>query len=285
VVVGEVTVPAADEPAVEVVATNTFTGGSVVVAKEVTGPVADQLGAARFAVAVRCAWDDPATGTVVEVVDTTVEVTPGSETVAGRNLPVGTRCFAEEVDTGGAASAQVQPGGPGNPAVITQAGEAVVLVATNRFDAATVVLAKELEGAGPAGAFDLEVSCVLPTPAGTDVPLDLTGLPGAVALTDGAVRIAVTPGTPVPLAVASGARCSVGEANRRGALATRIPGPFEAVGTVAATVVNTYPGAPPSPDLLPRTGWGGWALVLLATGLLATGGALTAASRRWKLRR
>jgi hypothetical protein len=280
VVVGQVTVPAADAPPVEIVATNTFTGGSVVVAKEITGPVADQLGAARFTVAVRCEWDDPATGATVELVDTTVEVTPGSEAVAGRNLPVGTRCFAEEVDTGGAASSSVQPGGPNNPAVITQAGEAVVLVATNRFDAGTLVLAKELEGAGPTGAFDLEVACVLPTPAGTDVPLDLSGLPGAMALADGAVRIAVTPGTPVPLAVADGARCTVGEANRRGALATRIPGPLEVAGTVGATVVNVYPAG-----LLPRTGWGGFAPVMLAVGMIAAGAALTLGGRRWPMRR
>ena len=280
--IATVTVPAVDAPPVEVRATNTFSGGSVAVAKNLTGPVAAQLGAATFEIALTCDWDDPVSGETVRVLDTRTTLGATEAFVVARNLPLGTECWGTETDDGGAAEASIDFDSAANPTTITSDGQTVVVTATNRFDGALVEVAKIVEGVAPSGPFGLELRCVLPTPSGREFTVDLAAdpriLPGStIGLDDGGVRVAVAAGESRSLTVPRGARCSLSEPDTRGALSTRLDGPIIAEGQIQLSAINVYGGR------LPTTGVNPAMIVWLALGLVVVGVGIAPAGWRRRL--
>ena len=283
--IATVTVPAVDAPPVEVMATNTFSGGSVAVAKNLTGPAAAQLGAATFEIALTCDWEDPVSGQTQRVLDTRAMVGSTEAFVVARNLPLGTDCWGTETDDGGAAEASVDFDSATNAATITTDGQTIVVTATNRFDGAVVEVGKIVEGQAPSGTFGLELRCVLPTPSGREFAVDLGAdpriLPGSTTgLADGGVTVAVAAGDSRSLTVPRGARCSVSEPDRRGALSTRIDDPIVVAAAGRLNVTNVFPAAPDPNGGLPTTGLGAGGLVILAVGLVMFG--IGAQRPRWR---
>ncbi|MCX5141286.1 DUF5979 domain-containing protein [Streptomyces sp. NBC_00338] len=76
-------------------------------------------------------------------------------------LPVNTRCWAEEVDTGGASEAVVDHGSPENPVAVTadgpEGGGAVITV-TDTFPAARLTVTKHVVNGG-AGRYGFGPDC------------------------------------------------------------------------------------------------------------------------------
>jgi len=136
-VVGTVTVPAADAPAVDVSARDEFPGGSVQATKRVTGGEA-LLPTVEFTVQVSCSRNLLAGGAET-IVNQTVTLRGGQTVEVANGLPLGTRCWAEETTTG-ATSVSVDFDSQTNAAEIRGSGEVVLLSATNDNDVADVTV-------------------------------------------------------------------------------------------------------------------------------------------------
>ncbi|MGY0485647.1 DUF5979 domain-containing protein [Streptomyces sp. WG-D5] len=179
--------------------TNTYRFGALQLLKETDGDAAGYAEGRTFGVDVSCALPDASGAASDRILHRTYEVTAG-EPVTIRPLPVNTRCWAEEVDTGGAAKATVDHGSADDPAVVTtgDAPEQAAITVTNTFPAADLTVRKHVVNGG-AGPYDFTLACT--TDQG-DVAL--AGDDSAFRLKDGEERTVSVP---------EGATCTVTETN------------------------------------------------------------------------
>ncbi|MER8046837.1 DUF5979 domain-containing protein [Streptomyces sp. NPDC094032] len=260
--------------------TNTYLFGELRLIKAVDGDAARYAEGRTFEVRVSCTLP----GTPGDrVFQKTYEVTATTPTTV-KPLPVNARCWAEEIDTGGATKAVVDHGTPDDPVVITPTGDATITI-TNTFPAATIKVTKHVVGGAP-GPYPFTLSCT--TDQG-QVPLPPADR--SFALSDGETR---------EIKVPQGATCTVTETDvPTGDTVTYqasdggTDGVVTVTGTATATTVditNTFTPAPaPGPQpphhdtgALPATGTTRWTLLaaFLATTALTTGLTLRRMSRR-----
>ncbi|WP_329120409.1 DUF5979 domain-containing protein [Streptomyces sp. NBC_01465] len=174
--------------------TNTFEFGALQLIKSVDGDAAQYADGRTYKVAVTCALPDAAGKPTDRYLTKTFDVT-ADKPVTIKPLPVNSRCWAKEVDTGGAATAVVDHGSADNPAVISADSDATITV-TNTFPAAEINVTKHVVNGG-AGPYSFELACT--TDQG-DVPL--AGADRAFELSDGETRTVTVP---------EGAACTVTE--------------------------------------------------------------------------
>lgn len=180
--------------------TNTFQFGELTLKKDLEGDAADYATDRTFKVDVSCTLPDAAGAAGDRVWQKTYEVKTG-EPVTVKPLPVNSRCWAEEVDTGGASKAVVDHGSPDNPAVVTAAGSeggGAVITVTNTFPAAKLTVTKHVVNGG-SGPYEFGLACT--TDQG-DVALAADD--SAFSLKDGEER---------DISVPEGAECTVTELN------------------------------------------------------------------------
>jgi hypothetical protein len=285
-VVGTVTVPAADAPAVDVSATNEFPGGSVQATKRVTGGGA-LLPTAEFTIQVSCSRDLLAGGTET-IVNQTVTLRGGQTVEVANGLPLGTRCWAEETTTTGATRASVDFDSQTNAAEIRGSGEVVLLSATNDYDVADVTVSKAVTGSAPNAAFGFTLDCTFTPAGGSGVPVAL------VAASDGSARPAsasanaavfrLAAGERRTIAVPTGSTCAATEFDALGAASTSVqvtggrpPGAFTVSGATDLAFTNVFPA---STRQLSFTGSDSLRLGLIALALLALGGLAVWLERR-----
>ncbi|MET0191074.1 MAG: DUF5979 domain-containing protein [Pseudonocardia sediminis] len=236
----------ADDNTVRATFTNEFSAGTVAVAKALAGAGATASYAtdAVFTVDVTCALDDPA-----NVVFSQPVALRGGERVALTDaagdpvlLPLGTRCWATESDTGGATDHTVNAGSYDDALVVVDGTpddlQALELEVVNTFDLSALVIDKVVKGDAASYAagreYDVAVTCVLRQ--GTITTPLLTAQP-----------FTVTAGTPVTVPdLPVGAECWASETDAGEATASTVEfaGPASpAVLTAAGThlkVVNTF---------------------------------------------
>jgi hypothetical protein len=195
--------------------TNTFTTGSLIIEKEVSGPGVPAFSQGPFVFGVSCDYQG------VEDVFSVAVVVPGStdgstvqsEPVTG--LPIGAVCTVTEIDNGGADI--VTP-----PQTVTieeneQANVAFVGV-NNPFSAGSVSVVKAVDGTAATSAYvaglryTVEVECAVETPAGRVTVLD-----DEVVVAGDGVPVTVTNDDGMPTLVPFGARCWGAEPNGQGA--------------------------------------------------------------------
>lgn len=255
--------------------TNTFAFGALRLIKSVEGDAASYADGRTFGVEVSCALPNASGGAGDLVLHKTYEV-GADEPVTISPLPVNTRCWAEEVDTGGASEAVVDHGSADNPAVITADGDAAVTV-TNTFPAAVVTVTKHVVNGG-AGPYDFALSCT--TDQG-DVPLAAEDR--SFELADGESR---------EISVPDGATCTVTETDVPGGDTVTYAasdggedGEVVVDGSASVEVTNTFedtpddgPGPGPDPDKghLADSGTWNWTLLGGLLAALALVGGLTA---------
>ncbi|MFD8568681.1 DUF5979 domain-containing protein [Streptomyces sp. NPDC059639] len=217
--------------------TNTFEFGALQLIKSVDGDAAGYADGRTFEVEVSCALPNAAGGASDLVLHKTYEV-GADEPVTIKPLPVNTRCWADEVDTGGAAEAVVDHGSADNPVVITADGDAAVTV-TNTFPAGRITVTKHVVDGG-AGPYEFALACT--TDQG-DVPL----APGdrTFELSDGESRTVSVP---------KGASCTVEETDVPGGDTVTYTasdggsdGEVVVDDTAKVDVTNTFPKTPDHP--------------------------------------
>ncbi|WP_164520412.1 DUF5979 domain-containing protein [Specibacter cremeus] len=206
---------------------NTFSAGTIGLAKELKGDAAGETYAkdAVFSVLVTCERD--VTGPDAKPLRTTVFSRAvgirGGQVIAGLNgadgkpvkLPVGTHCFGVETNTGGATTSTVDHNTFDNAAVVTKLGDpstiqALSITAVNTFDYGRLAVTKKVDGAaaGFVGKreFTLSVTCALPQ----------GGSVATAVVTD--QRIVLKGGESATVEkLPVGARCDVTETNTGGA--------------------------------------------------------------------
>ncbi|MER5945784.1 DUF5979 domain-containing protein [Streptomyces sp. NPDC001904] len=218
--------------------TNSFEFGALQLVKSVDGDAAQYADGRAFEVEVSCALPDAAGKPTGRVLHKTYEVT-ADEPVTIKPLPVNSRCWAEEVDTGGAEKAVVDHGSADNPAVISAASDATITV-TNTFPAGEIVVTKHVVNGG-AGPYAFKLAC---TTGQGDVPL--AGEDSAFELNDGESRTVSVP---------KGAECTVTETDvPSGDTVTYktsdggTDGKVVVDGSASVDVTNTFPETPDTPD-------------------------------------
>ncbi|SDK97994.1 DUF5979 domain-containing protein [Streptomyces indicus] len=258
--------------------TNAFRFGALKLVKEVDGDAASYAKDRSFDVRVTCALPDAAGNPTTQIVRKKYTVTADTPVVI-KPLPVNSRCWAAEVDTGGADTAVVDHGTPRTAVTITEdsAGQATI-TATNTFDAAKLVVRKKVIGEDEAGSYSFTLAC--------------TTAEGDVALAPGDRTFVLPAGGEHEVTVPKGAHCKVTETDIPAeATVSYSPkgGETDVNGTATLTVTNKFPPAP-DPDghdkddkdgkghedgELAHTGPGNWAaLGGLFTSLLVAGGVL-----------
>ncbi|MEU6846524.1 DUF5979 domain-containing protein [Streptomyces sp. NPDC046716] len=259
---------------------NDFEFGSLRLAKAVDGDGAQYAAGRTFEVRVSCALPNASGAASDLVLHKTYEV-GADEPVTIGPLPVNTRCWAEEVDTGGAEQAVVDHGTPDDPAVVTAGGTAggtgdgAVITVTNTFPAAELTVTKHVVNGG-AGPYAFELACT--TDQG-EVPLAADDR--AFELKDGESRTVTVP---------KGATCTVTETDVPGGDTVTYrtseggdDGEVEVDGATSVDVTNTFDETPPDhggkdhghhgKGELADTGTRDWVLIgLLCTALTLAGG-------------
>lgn len=235
---------------------NEFRAGSLVVAKDFTGPGAVGLTAGPFTFSVVCSLDGRADAVTTEVVVTGdgSGSTLYSEPVDG--LPVGAECVVSETGTGGADTTPA-PVTVTIPDVVEGLEQTVVAGFTNVFSAATLDLTKLVDGdaadseAVRDAEFTVLVTCQVEAADGTR----LTLLGASAQIVGGeTLRLVDADGADVLLPL--GAHCFADETQTGGATAVTIDADSYETGVVVAesddvqeiglTVVNTFM-TPPEP--------------------------------------
>ncbi len=294
-VIGQVTVPAADAPAVEVAAVNEFPGGSLQVTKQVVDG-GTLLPAVVFTLDVTCERDLLAGGTET-ILEESVELRGGETIEVADGLPVGTRCWAAESDDGGASTATVDFDSATNAAEIAGAGQVLLLTATNTFEVARVTVSKSVTGAAPSGPFGFSLVCTFTPPGGSPIPVELgsagdgtsrpTGTPESAAvfrLAGGAQRVVEVP---------VGSRCAAEEFDSGGATSTAVevtagrpPLAFSVDGATTVAFTNVFPasvegtGSSGPRDRLSFSGSDSLRVALVGLALLGLGGLAVGIERR-----
>ncbi|MFZ4670343.1 MAG: DUF5979 domain-containing protein, partial [Microthrixaceae bacterium] len=292
-VVGTVTVPAADAPAVDVAAVNEFPGGSVQVTKQVTGGADALLPAAVYTVAVTCERDLLVGGTET-LIDTSVEVRAGATVAVASGLPLGTRCWGDETGNGGATTSSVDFDSADNATTIEASAQTVTLTATNTFDLADVVVSKAVTGVSPVSSYGFSVACTFTPPGGSAIPVELaasgdgSARPAAVPSSAAVFRLAANANRTISVPV--GANCDVDEFDGGGALRTTVqvtggrpPRALTVDGATNVAFTNEFPAAVNSGGdnrRLSFTGADSWRTGLIALALLGLGGIAVWIERR-----
>ncbi len=237
----------ADDNTVVATFTNEFSAGIVSLEKLLAGEGADKDWAtdAVFTVDVTCA-----VGAADQVVHSaSVEIKGGEQVTladaAGEPvlLPLGTHCWAEETETGGATSVAVNADSFDNAVVVTagtpQDLQALELTVTNTFDLGSIEITKAVDGEAAhfteGREYTVAVTCVLPQNGVS------TELFTAQEHTITAGETLTIDGLPV------GAECWVAETDAGGATHTMISAPDQAAPAVvpgdeaaAVLVTNTF---------------------------------------------
>ncbi|MFJ9176766.1 DUF5979 domain-containing protein [Streptomyces sp. NPDC102360] len=267
--------------------TNTYEFGAVQLTKALDGDAAQYAEGRTFSVDVSCTLPDASGAPSDRILHKTYEVKDG-EPVTIKPLPVNTRCWAEEVDTGGAEKATVDHGSADNPVVVT-AGDSpdqAAINITNTFPAAELTVTKHVVNGG-AGPYDFSLACT--TDQG-DVAL--SGDDSSFELKDGGSRT---------ISVPEGATCTVKETNvPTGDTVTYqasddgSDGEVQVNGSATVDVTNTFPesggtggntggtGGHDGVGHLADTGFRDWTILgaLLTVLALAAGFTVRAMSRR-----
>ncbi|MEI6623899.1 MAG: DUF5979 domain-containing protein [Actinomycetes bacterium] len=213
VLIGNVIIPAAGAPAVEVSADNPFPAGYVSVSKVVDGPAAGAVANASFGLRVQCQRGSEA------VLDKTVTVVAGQTIQFTDPLPIGAKCWASETANGGATSANIDHPDLANAVTVTEQVPNVGIVATNTFGGASLVVNKNVTGPAPDGqAFGFTVSCTMPVNSGSATPSYPVTLPASDA------SFTLLAGQSKTISVPQGARCTVREFETGGAIAVHYAG-------------------------------------------------------------
>jgi hypothetical protein len=272
----ELVVPPA--PPLTVDATNTFSAGQLVLGKVVEGPGAAAALDFEYQLLVEC--ERPLNdGTFEPFLSETVTVGANAMTPVDALIPIGSRCWAEEVDTAGATSSSIDFDSPDNAAVITFEAPMITITATNVYDVGAMTINKVVTGDRAAAAtqpFTFAINCTL---GGTAQP---------------AVTVTITPpnlSATIP-GMSTGAECTVTETGIGGADAPAVVAPATVVigaadqQPVSVTATNTFSSDPPPPPapatggLLPATGPSlVTAMAALAAALTVSGLILRRASR------
>ncbi|MFC5723572.1 DUF5979 domain-containing protein [Streptomyces gamaensis] len=247
--VGPVTVRPGPAATVSTDISNAFSTGRLTLRKAVDGAPADAPYVRNLAFAVSCVREaegpdgTPATAFVVRG-DYALSAANTLEIPAP--LPIGTRCWAEQRDTGGAASATTDHGDLAHAAVVTKDTPDITITAKNGYRTGTLRLGKKINGNGARFAagrsYALLLNCTLETAPGRTLTLvdrrryTFTGT-GEHPVDD--------LGFPLP----AGTRCWAVEADTGGASAATVDhgGPEQAVTiegtddrTATITATNTY---------------------------------------------
>ena len=277
-----------DETADAAVA-NVFSASTVEVTKDLDGDAADYPAVQdlRFSIRAVCERDEEIDGSLERVtwLDATVDVDGSAPvTVLGPDdepaiVPVGSRCWAEEVDTQGAAAVRIDASDFDSGVLVEASpdGEigAITLSVTNTFEAATLIVSKDVVNGDPDREFDFAVSCTV------DGPSEATPSP----ILDGTDTFSLADGEATELTVVSGAGCSVSEIDAPADAEVTIRDDSEdpADGEVVASgqrriaFTNTFPAEPRSGAVggaLAMTGAGLGLLTVVGGALLAVGFAL-----------
>ncbi|GAA1959266.1 DUF5979 domain-containing protein [Agromyces allii] len=247
-----VTIPDQTTAGVETIATapieNRFTAASVAVTKVVTGDAGEipEIAGATYTVHVTCSLTDGGTPSF----DGDVQVTGGTSTTITDPatgdpllLPVGTHCWGDETDDGGATDASVDFDSFDNAVIVDvndgDEPETLAITATNTFDVGEITVAKDLAG-NPDHAegftFEILVTCTFDRGDGNapivvydQEPVELEG-GESVTLTD------------IPI----GSECYAEEPDQQGAtdvqISATIDDPVEVVAgaDIEITVTNEY---------------------------------------------
>ncbi|MFD0567106.1 DUF5979 domain-containing protein [Kitasatospora saccharophila] len=157
-------------------------------------------------------------------------------------MPVNTRCWAEEIDTAGAAKAVVDHGTADDPVTVT-AGDptGATITVTNTYPAGKLTVTKHVVNGGP-GPYSFALACT--TASG---PVPLAAADSAFALKDGESREVTVP---------DGAECTVTERDTPAGDAVGYSvadGRTTVHGSAAVEVTNTFEPPAPSPSPTPST--------------------------------
>ncbi len=217
---------------------NEFSAGTLQLEKTLTGPAAGETWAtdASFAVQVTCQQEVAGVRETLFSGPVTIkggQVLPILSAGQPLGLPVGSRCWGVESDTGGATASVVEPSSWDTASPVTvqtdpSTLQELTIAATNTFDYGSLVVNKVIDGAAaPLAAstdFSLQLTCVLPTGTG-DVPI-LTGekftLRGGAGKTFDKLPV--------------GAQCWVVEVGNGGATSTTVDHGSQADAVVVAAV-------------------------------------------------
>ncbi|KQR10544.1 DUF5979 domain-containing protein [Cellulomonas sp. Leaf334] len=228
VVVPDTVTVGGGEPA-QVVITNTFDVGSIVVDKALAG-IGAQYATGPWEVSLSCTYEgEPITIPGGPTRELTVD-TPARYD----DLPVGSECVVTETDDGGATdveiSTTVDGGAPGE--VVVTDGDAEITV-TNTFRISPVVVRKVVDGDGAqyaAGPWEVTLACTFGS-----IPIE-TYLGGPTR--------EITPGQPgVWFGIPDGAVCSITETDDGGATAVSVAPDTVTITEdeiALVTVTNTY---------------------------------------------
>lgn len=267
---------------------NDFRAGSLVVAKDFSGPGAVGLTAGPFTFSVVCSLEGRAA-----VVSTTLVVegdgsgrTLHSEPLDG--LPVGAECVISETGTGGADTTPA-PVTVTIPDALDDVEQTVVAGFTNVFSAATLDLTKVVDGdaadteAVRSATFTVLVTCQVEATDGTILTLG-----SASAQIHGGETLRLVDADGTDLLLPNGAHCFAAETDTGGATTVTIDahsyetgvvvGESDDVQEIGLTVVNTFrtPPVTPTTPSAPAVG-----SVPPASGAVAGGLPITGADVAW----
>ncbi len=252
VVVPSVEPPPDQEPIATVTVTNTYTTGSLVITKQVSGPGVPAFSQGPFVFDVSCDYQG------VEDVYSVAVVIPGSpdgtpvESDPVTGLPIGASCTVTEIDAGGADIVT-----PPQTVTIAEDGQANVAFVgvDNPFSAATISVVKRVDGTAATSAYvaALRYPIVVQCAVEDDSGILVTVLDQTVTVAGDGVARAVTDTAGAPVLVPLGARCWGSEADPAGATRVTIDHDSYANGVevvasadlqpLQITVTNTFDAA------------------------------------------
>ncbi|MFJ2739919.1 DUF5979 domain-containing protein [Streptomyces sp. NPDC087440] len=154
--------------------TNTFSLGHLTLRKEIEGAPASAPYAQGYEFRVTCIREaespdgDPV---VAFVIRKRFTVKAGETLKVPGDLPIGARCWAEEMSDGGATHTDVDHGSHGSAVVVTKDAPEVTITAKNTYETGTLRLAKKVIGTPAGRPFTLALSCTLRTKDGKDLLL------------------------------------------------------------------------------------------------------------------
>ncbi|MFI0976632.1 DUF5979 domain-containing protein [Streptomyces sp. NPDC021093] len=154
--------------------TNTFSLGSLTLRKEIEGAPADAPYAQGYVFRVTCIREaespdgDPV---VAFVIRKRFTLKAGETLNVPGDLPIGARCWAEEMSDGGATHTDIDHGSHGSAVVVTKDAPEVSITAKNSYETGTLRLAKKVVGQASGRPFVLALSCTLRTKDGKELTL------------------------------------------------------------------------------------------------------------------
>lgn len=159
-------------PTAAVEFTNTFSLGSLTLHKEIEGAPADAPYAKDYVFRVTCIREAEGTNgdpVVAFVIRKRFTVKAGETLKVPGDLPIGARCWAEEMSDGGATHTDIDHGSHGSAVVVTKDAPQVSITARNTYESGTLHLAKKVVGTPAGRPFTLALSCTLRTKDGREL--------------------------------------------------------------------------------------------------------------------